>query len=98
MEKTKIFVDGLYSNEVSPKAPDFILANQSIHVQKLTDWLQANKGLANEKGYINITTKLSKGGKRYIEIDTYKKEDTKSEVPVVPEYPQEDINPEDVPF
>ena len=88
------FVDGLYSNEVNPKAPEFILANQSIHAEKLSAWLQANKGLANEKGYINITTKLSKGGKRYIAVDTYKKDDTS----VMPEYPTASINPEDVPF
>jgi len=94
METTPNFVEGLYSNEVSPKAPDFILANQSIHVEKLTAWLQANKHLASEKGYLNITTKLSKGGKRYIEIDSYK---PKTETPAVPEYPGE-INPEDIPF
>lgn len=88
------FVEGLYSNEVSAQAPEWILANQSIHVEKLANWLQANKALANEKGYINITTKLSKGGSRYIAVDTYKKE----EKTVMPEYPTEEINPEDVPF
>lgn len=79
-----IFVEGLYSNEVSPKAPDFILASQSIHVEKLSKWLQEHKDLANEKGYINITTKLSKEGKRYIHVDTYKKEE-----PTVKENPNE---------
>lgn len=87
MEQETIFIDGLYSNEVSPKAPDFILANQSIHVEKLSQWLQEHKDLANEKGYINITTKLSRNGKRYIAVDTYKKEET-----------PEEINPDGIPF
>lgn len=69
METEIKFVNGLYSNVVSDKAPDWVLANQSIHIEKLITWLTENKALANDKGYINITTKLSKGGKRYIAVD-----------------------------
>jgi hypothetical protein len=47
-----VFVSGLYLNRVSEKAPEFIITNQDIHVEKLIAWLQENKNLANEKGYI----------------------------------------------
>jgi hypothetical protein len=68
-----LFVDGMYSNEVSPNAPDFILGSLSIQPEKLALWLQANLALKNEKGYINLTVKRSKAGKRFISVDTYKK-------------------------
>ena len=53
----KIFVSGLYLNRVSEKAPAYIITNQDIHVEKLITWLQENKHLANERGYIRITDK-----------------------------------------
>jgi hypothetical protein len=73
-----VFVSGLYLNRVSEKAPEFIITNQDIHVEKLIAWLQENKKLANEKGYIRITgkesqTKDDKGfNKRYFQVDTFK--------------------------
>lgn len=75
----KVFVSGLYLNRVSESAPAFIITNQEIHVEKLMEWLQANKHLANERGYIRITgkesqTKDAKGfNKRYFQVDTYTK-------------------------
>lgn len=94
-EQETIFVSGLYLNKVHENAPAFIITNQSIHVDNLIKWLQDNKHLANEKGYINIVGKESKDGKRYLSVDTWKpdkKEDSKSVTPSA------DIKPEDVPF
>ena len=79
MEQTQnkqeiILVDGLYSNEVSDKAPEYILGSLSVQPEKLALWLQANLHLKNEKGYINLIVKRSKTtGKRYISVDTFKK-------------------------
>lgn len=85
-----IFVSGLYLNRVSEKAPAYIITNQDIHVEKLIEWLQGARHLANEKGYIRITGKESekkddKGfNKRYFQVDTYK---PKTDTPITPEYP-----------
>lgn len=69
-----IFVEGMYSNEVSEKAPEWLLGSLSIQPEKLAMWLQANLALKNEKGYINLIVKRSKTtGKRFISVDTYKK-------------------------
>lgn len=69
----KIFVSGFISKDVPDTAPDYILGKGSLHVESLLKWLQDNKNLA-ENGYINITTLRSKTtGKRYTEVDTYKK-------------------------
>lgn len=73
MENIKIFVNGLISVEVPQTAPEWILGKNSIKVDELIKWLQENKHLANEAGYINTVTKASKTtGKRYIEVDTWK--------------------------
>ena len=68
-----IFVEGLYLNRVSEKAPEFIITNQSIHVEKLSQWLEQNKNLVDEKGYIKIVGLESKDKtKRYFKVDNYK--------------------------
>lgn len=70
----KIFVNGFISNDVPATAPDFILGKGAFHVPSLLKWLTENKNLADEKGYINITTLRSKTtGKRYTEVDTYRR-------------------------
>lgn len=74
MEKETIFTEGIYLNKVHEKAPAFIVANVSIHLEKAIAWMQANKHLADEKGYIRLTGKESKQGKRYFEVDTWKPE------------------------
>ena len=81
MENNTIFISGMFLNKVSDKAPDFIITNQSIHMETLYNWLKENKHLANEKGYINITGKESKGGKRYFQLDTYEKKEIEQVAP-----------------
>lgn len=95
-----LFVDGMYSNEVSPTAPEFILGSISVQPEKLAMWLQSNLALKNEKGYINLTVKRSKAGKRFISVDTYKKATTAPETAkgTEPEYTIADIYPEGEPL
>ena len=82
------FAEGIYLNTVSEKAPDFIKANVSINIATAISWLSAlkEKGLADEKGYIRLTGKESKQGKRYFELDTWKP----STETAKPAYPQPD--------
>lgn len=109
MEKETIFVTGLYLNRVHEKAPAYVITNQDIHVEKLIAWLQANKHLANEKGYIRIQGKESQkqdergNNLRYFQVDTYvsqPKNETQEQPKAVDPgaYPEENINPEDIPF
>lgn len=80
------FVNGLYLGRVHENAPAFIITNQKIHVEKLTEWLTANKHLADEKGYIRLQGKESlnvdeKGfPKRYFQVDTWKPESKQENV------------------
>lgn len=89
METTTIFTEGFYLNKVHEKAPAFIITNQSIQVEKAIAWLQANKHLADEKGYIRLVGKESKEGKRYFQVDTWKPE-AKAE-PTAPEVDENGI-------
>jgi predicted transcriptional regulator len=104
-ETEKTFVSGLYLNRVHENAPAFIITNQEIHVEKFITWLTANKHLANDKGYLKIVGKESeklddKGNpKRYFEVDRWMPKEKAKEVQTgAPEYPAEDITPEDIPF
>jgi hypothetical protein len=99
----KVFVAGMYLDRVHPNAPEFIITNQTIHVEKFIQWLQENKHLASDKGYLRLVgkesqTKDDKGlNKRYFEVDTWKPA-PKDETPAVTPYPTADINPEDQPW
>lgn len=74
MLENKIFVNGLISKEVPETAPEFILGKMSIKVSELSKWLEDNKGIA-DNDWINLTILRSRNtGKRFIEVDTYKKE------------------------
>lgn len=93
-----LFVDGMYSNEVSEKAPEWLLGSISVQPEKLAMWLQANLALKNEKGYINLTVKRSKAGKRFISVDTYKKPTASAPQPnTESEYTLADVYPEQPP-
>lgn len=89
MEQNTTFVAGMYLDRVHPNAPEFIITNQTIHVDKLIAWLQEHKQLANEKGYIRLVGKESKtldekgNPKRYFQVDTWqpKKEEPTPEQP-----------------
>jgi len=101
----KVFVSGMYLDRVHENAPAFIITNQTIHVEKFIEWLQANKHLATEKGYIKLVgkesqTKDDKGfNKRYFEVDQWKPAPKEGGSPsVLPEYPEDEIKPEDLPF
>lgn len=87
----KTFAEGIYLNKLSDKAPDFVKANISIHVEKAIAWLKAQT--PDEKGYVRIVGKESKDKKTYFELDTWKPSEKKA-----PEFPEEEINPEDIPF
>lgn len=88
MENTDpIFTEGLYLNKVSDNAPSFIVANVSVHLEKAIAWMQANKHLADEKGYIRLTGKESKQGKRYFQVDTWKPTSTTETPTNAPSYP-----------
>lgn len=78
MENEKKFADGFIFKR-NEKAPDFVIGNLSIKVSEAITFLQQN----DKKGWVNLSIKTSKGGKHYIELDTYepKKEEVVENLP-----------------
>ena len=67
----KTFTEGLIIKK-NYKAPDFVICNMSFKVDEFTEFLKKHQS----NGWVNVQAKMSKGGKPYAELDTWKpKED-----------------------
>jgi len=64
------FASGIYFDTPHEKAPDYVLGRISVNADKFIAWLEAQE--KSEKGYVNMNVKRSKGGKVYVELDTWK--------------------------
>lgn len=62
---------GIYFNEPSEKAPDFIMGNISINIETFKEYIEKHADYINDKGYMNFQLKSSKQGKPYISVNTY---------------------------
>jgi len=88
MEKTeKVFADGFIFKR-SEKAPEFVVGSMSIKVDEAMAFLAQNES----NGWVNLNVKQSKGGKYYMELDTWKPKPTKKDDVF------EESDDEDVPF
>ncbi len=103
----KIFSDGIFFKEKRVGAPDFVLGGLDFKVDEAIEFLKKHK---NDKGYVNLDLKVSKGGKKYLELNTYQKADA----PITPEqiakvntlkeshnkveYSEEEISASEIPF
>lgn len=66
----KIFPSGLIFKEKRAKEYDSVKGHLSIKVDEFIDFLKANES----KGWVNIDLKVSKDGKPYAELNTWKPE------------------------
>lgn len=75
MSEQKYFPKGLYFKEPHSNAPDFVKGQVSIKVEEFKGYLSKVKG-----EYLNIDLKVSREGKAYAEVNTFKPE-KKVEIP-----------------
>ena len=86
MEQTeKVFADGFIFKR-NENAPEFVVGSMSIKVDEAMAFLAQNE----TKGWVNLDVKLSKGGKYYVELDTWKP-NTEKVIEKVSEKPAEDL-------
>ena len=86
------FAKGIFFERPNEKAPEFVKGKMSIKVDEAVEFL---KEVKNEKGYANFDLLKSKDGtKLYFTLNDWKPE-VKAEAP---SYPQEELNPQDIPF
>ena len=104
----KIFADGISVKELQNEQFPWLIAQVGISKTKFTAFMEE---YVDERGWINLTLKRGKTGTLYFELDTWKKEkkewkpipQTQKQIDEVKnmdtiEYPEEDINPFDIPF
>ena len=63
----KIFANGIIFKEPSHKAPDFVVGGISVKKSEFIPFLESREG-----DWVNLSIKLNKAGKPYIELDTWK--------------------------
>ena len=64
----KIFADGFICKPPHQNAPDFVKAGISVKVGEAKAFLDQHQS----NGWVNLQLKQSKGGKLYLELDTFK--------------------------
>jgi hypothetical protein len=94
-KKEKVFVDGMIfktpDENTKEKAP-WIKGKISFKADEFIAFLQKHK---SETGWVNVDLKKSKEkGTLYLELNTWKPKNNLDKV----DYPQEEINAEDIPF
>lgn len=67
----KIFANGLIFKK-SDSAPSYVIGSLSVRVNEFVPFLQDQGG-----EWVNLSIKESKGGKYYIELDTWKSKEKK---------------------
>lgn len=65
----KQFANGIIYKEPSAKAPDFVVGGLSVKKSEFIPFLNSQDG-----DWVNLSIKLSKAGKPYIELDLWKPE------------------------
>lgn len=85
MQNEVVFPEGVIVKEPSSKAPDFILGNVGVNVERFAEWAEKHK---NAKGWVFLTIKKSKKGGYYAQLDTWKppQEEEKKTDDVVEDY------------
>lgn len=69
------FPEGLFFKEPHSNAPDFVKGTVSIKVEEFQKYLTKVKG-----EWLNLDLKVSRDGKAYAQINTFKPDKTKSNV------------------
>ena len=78
-ENNQEFPDGLIFKLPSQNAPDFVKGSLSIKRKDLGNWLRQK-----EDDWINLDLKVSKGGKAYASVSTWKPDASKASAPSEP--------------
>lgn len=107
-QQETVFADGLMFSLPRQGAPDFVKGRLGFKVEDFIKFLQAN---VKPDGFVNVNLKVSKGGKAYAVLDTWVPNQALKTTTTAPkntqvnvpssdsiEYPEEDIDPDDIPF
>jgi hypothetical protein len=68
MAENSKLAKGIIFKAPHQNAPEFVVGKLSVKVEDFTNYLKANQ----DNGWVNFEVKLSRDGKPYVEIDTWK--------------------------
>lgn len=71
MADEKVFANGFVFKR-NEQAPEFVVGGLSVKVTDAIEFLNSH----NKNGWVNLNIKKARGGKYYIELDTYVKQAT----------------------
>ena len=83
-------VNGLYPKEKHANAPDFVMCKVSINIKQFGEWMREHIKENPGEEWINLDFKVSKGGKGYAQVDTWKPNKT-AEQPKADEFHDDDL-------
>lgn len=90
----KIFADGFIFKR-NEKAPEFVVGRMSIKVEDAVNFLKEHE----DKGWVNLNVKQARSGNYYVELDTFKPNDSSNSISKPASNPQqtppEPVNEED---
>lgn len=80
MEKKEIiFVDGISAFAPFSSSPSFVKLDLYLNPEKLNKFMAEHYDKVSPKGFLKCTVKESKAGNYYIDLDTYKKPEAKTD-------------------
>ena len=94
----KIFINGMRFDLPAENAPDFVKGKISINVAEFTEFAEKNK---TQTGWLNIDLKVSKSGKAYAELNTWKPEQSQNSPKTAPnsqDNAQNEVSIDDIDF
>ena len=65
-------VSGFYPKPRHPNSPDFVIAKASVNLQQFAAFVKEFKAANPQEEWLNIDMKLSRAGKGYASVDTWK--------------------------
>ncbi len=98
VQQEAIFVDGMIFKLPHPNAPEFVKGSLSLKIEDLTKFMTEH----NNNGWVNIDLKVSRGGKGYAALNTWKPDATRQANPpttaISDANKEEEVSVDDIPF
>ena len=95
-QNDSMLVKGFYPKQKHPNAPDFVIAKGSINLPQFAEFMREFKAANPGEEWVNIDMKVSKAGKGYASVDTWKPDPNLAAAPAAAPAPAP--VEEDIPF
>ena len=95
-QQESVLIKGFYPKMKHENAPDFIIGKGSINLPQFAEFMREFKAANPGEEWVNIDMKVSKAGKGYASVDTWKPDPNLAAAPAAAPAPAP--VEEDIPF